>query len=216
MKRLVVFVLVMGIAVSLFAQTGVPEYQFASGSWNFIGPRLHQSDANARLAKVNLRVPQSGPMVYEFNVQYESGLEDGHGGFGIHVFADSSHPGTSWGSGRSYLLWLNYDENPLPRSGIPRGFSAQVYKSLSNSRMDLVESVDLNEFLPFITWEDIMNPVPIKIEVDGNTGEVRVFDPSDPQLRDYFYLNLPRADFPMRGNWVALRTNGIRLSFGID
>jgi hypothetical protein len=210
MKRLVLFLLVLGVGVSLFAQIRLPEHHFASGSWSFIGNRLYQNDANARLAKLNMRAAQSGPMIYEFNVRYEDGIDDGHGGFGLHVFADNVYNGPSWGSGTSYLLWLNYDENPITR-GIPRGFSAQVYRSMSNSEMDLLESYDLNEYAHLLTYENCAaNSVPAKIWIDGSTGEVRVYDPTD--LSYYYYLFLPARN--LRGNWVSLRTNGLKLSFG--
>ena len=214
MKRSLIFLALICAAGSLFAQVALPEHQFAAGSWGFIGSRLYQSDTRAGLAKMNLWAPQNGPMIYEFNARYESGLENGHAGFGIHIFADSAFNGPSWGAGSSYLLWLNYDENPVT-PGIPRGFSAQVYRSRTNSIMDLVESFDLNEYLPYITWDDITHPVPIKILVDGNTGEVRAYDPSDPELSYYFRFYLDRRDLPLRGNWVALRTNGVSLSFGM-
>jgi len=210
MKRLILFLLVLGVGVSLFAQVQLPEHHFASGNWTFVGDRLYQNDANARLAKVNIRAPQSGPMIYEFNVRYEDGIQDGHGGFGIHLFADDVLHRASWGSGTSYLLWLNYDERPVtPR--IPRGFSAQLYKSNSNSSMDLIESYDLNQYAYLLTWENCaMYPVPAKIWVDGSTGEVRVYDPTLPTYYYYFYL--PTRN--LRGNWVSLRTNGLKLSFG--
>ena len=163
---------------------------------------------------MNLRAPQSGIMIYEFNARYEDGLQNGQGGFGLHIFADRAHNGPSWGVGNSYLLWLNYDEKPTSVS-IPRGFSAQIYKSVSNSVMNLVETFDLNEYLPYITWDDITNPVPIKIWANGDTGEVRVYDPSDPELKNYFYFYLDRRDLPLKGDWVALRTNGVSLSFGL-
>jgi hypothetical protein len=214
MKRLFLFVLALGLAVSLFAQVQLPEYHFASGSWSFIGPRLYQNDTGARLAKINIRIPQSGPMVYDFNARYEDGVQDGHGGFGLHIFTDSAYNAASWGAGRSYLLWLNYDEAPITK-GIPKGFSAQVYRSVSNSRMDLVESVDLNQFLPLLTWDNLSYPVPLRIWVNGDSGEVRVYDPTDPNLANYFYFYIDRKDLPLRGNWVALRTNGIKLSFGM-
>ena len=215
MKRLVLFILILGLGVSLFAQVQLPEHQFASGSWQFIGDRLYQNDANARLAKLNVRAPQSGPMIYEFNVRYEDGVEDGHGGFGIHIFADEALNGASWGSGQSYLLWLNYDENPITR-GIPRGFSAQLYRSITHSRMDLLESFDLNEYAYLLTYENCAaNPVPAKIWVNGDTGEVRVYDPTDPDMESYFYFYLSRNDVPFSGNWLSLRTNGIKLSFGM-
>ena len=213
MKRFVFFVLLVGVAMSLFAQTQIPEYRFASGNWRFTGPRLYQNDARARLAKVNLRVPQSGAMIYEFSAKYEGGVEDGHGGFGLHIFVDSSYNGPSWGAGRSYLLWLNYDEAPITR-GIPRGLSAQVYRSFDNSRMDLVESVSLNQYLPLLTWEELQNPIPFKIEANGDTGEIRIYDPSNPDTYYYYYID--RRELPLRGNWVSLRTNGIKLSFTMN
>jgi hypothetical protein len=216
MKRLVFLVFGIGLAVSLFAQVQLPEYQFAfaSGNWGFIGSRLYQNDTGARLAKVNIRAPQSGAMIYEFNARYEDGVQDGHGGFGLHIFTDTAYNGASWGAGHSYLLWLNYDEAPITQ-GIPRGFSAQVYKSVSNSQMDLVESVSLNQYLPLLTWENISSPVPFRIWVNGDTGEIRVYDPSDPDLSNYYYFYVDRRDLPLRGDWISLRTNGIKLSFGL-
>jgi hypothetical protein len=101
MKRFVVFLLVFGVTASLFAQVQLPEHRFASGNWVISGERLYQNDARARLAKVNIRAPQNGPMIYEFNARYESGAEDGHGGFGLHVFADNVYNGPSWGTGKS-------------------------------------------------------------------------------------------------------------------
>jgi len=212
MKRFLLFLLVLGVGVSLFAQPQLPEHHFASGNWGFIGERLFQNDANARLAKMNLRAPQSGPMIYEFNVRYEGGTEDGHGGFGIHIFADNVLHRASWGSGASYLLWLNYDENPV-KSGIHRGFSGQIYRSYSNSRMELIESFDLNEFVPLLTLENLRDPIPIVIWANGNTGEVRIYDPTDPDMQDYLYFFLPTRN--LSGNWISLRTNGMRLSFGM-
>jgi hypothetical protein len=211
MKRIVFLLAAIGAASMLYAQAQLPEYRFAAGSWSFVGGRLYQNDAKAGLAKVNFRAPQSGPMLYEFNARYESGAEDGHGGFGLHVFADKVYDGPSWGSGNSYLLWLNYDENPL-NSRIPRGLSAQVYRSYTNSRMELVDSIDLNEYANLLT-EDKLSYVPFRISVDGTTGEVRVYDPTDPNLSSYYYFNISGKDLPLQGNWAALRTNGIRLSF---
>jgi len=196
----------------------LPEHHFASGSgnWSFTGNRLFQNaiDSNARLAKVNFRAPQSGPMIYEFNVRYEGNMNQTHGGFGLHIFANNVVHRASWGSGTSYLLWLNYDENPVNRA-IPRGFSAQVYRSRSNSLMELVESFDLNEFAYLLTWENLTSNVPARIWINGDTGEVRVYDPTDPDLEYYFYFFLDRRDLPLRGDWVSLRVNGARLSFGI-
>jgi hypothetical protein len=212
MKRLVLFLAVIAVSAAAYAQAALPQYTVASGSWSLLGNRLYQNDEKARLAKVNIPVPQEGPMLYEFNARYERGGEDGHGGFGIHLFADQIINSASWGSGRSYLLWLNYDENPdNPR--IPAGLSAQVYRSFTNSYMELVDSVDLNEYVADVYEEDLEYPVPFKIAVDGSNGEVRVYDPTDPDLEDYFYFYINPRELPLKGNWISLRTNGVNLSF---
>ena len=212
MKRFVLFVLVIGITASLFAQ--VPESTFASGSWRFIGSRLYQNDAKSGLAKANFKVPQSGPMLYEFNTKYEGGAEDGHGGFGIHIFVDSAINRASWGAGKSYLLWLNYDEKPISKD-IPAGLSAQVYRSTTNSRMELIASIPLSDYEPLLTDDNLSYPIPFRIEANGNTGEVRIYDPADPD-GNYFYFFIDKRELPLRGNYVALRTNGIKLSFALE
>jgi hypothetical protein len=220
MKRVVLFLLVLGIGIPLFAQgqLQLPEHHFASGSgsWSLAGTRLFQTavDRNARLAKVNFQIPQSGPMIYEFNVRYEDVVDKTHAGFGLHIFANNVIHRASWGSGTSYLLWLNYDENPIT-PGIPRGFSAQVYRSRTNSVMELVESIDLNQYADLLTWENLSQPIPFRIWANGDTGEVRVYDPSDPDMQSYYYFHIDRRDLPLRGNWISLRVNGARLSFGM-
>jgi hypothetical protein len=212
MKRIVLVLALFVAGAVLFAQVNLPEYRFASGNWAISGQRLYQNDAGARLAKMNIRAPQSGAMEYEFDARYESGAEDGHGGFGLHLFVDAPYNGPSWGAGSSYLLWLNYDENPTGRD-IPRGLSAQVYRSYSNSRMDLLQSYDLNSYTDLLTTDNLSYPVHFRITADGNTGEVRVYDPTEASGSVYYELALDRRDLPLRGDWVALRTNGMRLSF---
>jgi hypothetical protein len=212
MKKLVVFLFAVSMALSAYAQNQLPEYRFASGRWGFSGDRLLQNDARAHLAKVNFRVPQSGAMEYDFNIRYEGGAEDGHGGVGIQLFSDTAYNGTSWGSGKSYLLWLNYDENPGNRN-IPRGLSAQIYRSYSNTWMELVESVSLTDYEQYLTDENLSAPIPFKIEAYGDTGEIRIYDPTDPE--QYFQVNVETRDVPLKGNWVAIRTNGLQASFAL-
>jgi len=215
MKRSVFFILITGITMSVFAQAKVPEYTFASGSWKFIGSRLYQNDANAKLAKVNFKAPQNGPMLYEFNVRYEGGAEDGHGGVGIHIFVDKAINKASWGAGKSWLLWLNYDKKPLSKS-TPAGLSAQIYRSISNSRMELIASFPLTDYEPFLTDENLASPVTFRIIANGDTGEVRIYDPTDPYNKKYFYFVIDKKDLPLKGNYVAIRTNGIKLSFALE
>jgi hypothetical protein len=148
-------------------------------------------------------------MLYDFNVKYESGVEDGHGGFGVHLFVDRAFNGASWGSGNSYLLWLNYDEKPVD-SKIPVGLSAQVYRSYSNTRMELIESISLNQYLDLLAY-NLDNPISFRIWVNGDTGEVRVYDPSNPSL--YYVFTVDKKELPLKGDWIAVRTNSIKLSF---
>ena len=101
MKRIVFLLAVICLPALAYAQSNsIPDYQAAAGRWAASGDRLYQNDEGARLAKINIRAPQNGAMVYEFNARYESGAEDGHGGFGLHVFADSAYNSASWGSGK--------------------------------------------------------------------------------------------------------------------
>jgi len=215
MKRFAIFILVMGISMPIFAQAVAPEYTFASGSWRFIGPRLYQNDDKASLARANFKVPQSGIMLYEFNIRYEGGAEDGHGGVGIHIFMDNAVNRASWGAGKSWLLWLNYDKKPLS-SGTPAGLSAQVYKSINNSRMELIESIPLTGYERFLTREYLASPVTFRIIANGDTGEVRIYDPTDPRNKKYYFFFIDKRDLPLKGSFVALRTNGIKLSFALE
>ena len=211
MKKMVLVLALLAAGTLVFAQVNLPEHRFVSGRWTMSGQRLYQNDRTAGLAKVNIRVPQEGAMLYEFNARYEGGAEDGHGGFGLHIFVDSAYNNVSWGAGNSYLLWLNYDENPINRQ-IPAGLSAQVYHSTSNSQMNLVQSVNLNAYANLLTEQNLAAPIPFRIIADGSTGEVRVYDPTVTD-GTYYVLYIDRRDLPLRGNWVVLRTNGIQLSF---
>ncbi|MDR1220472.1 MAG: hypothetical protein LBK73_12805 [Treponema sp.] len=213
MKRFILFLLASGAAATVFAQVDLPEHQFAVGTWEIVGDRVFQKDAAARLARANVKAPQSGAMVYEFDVRYESGLEDGQGGFGIHIFADNAITRPSWGVGKSWLLWLNYDKNPLKNSGLQAGLSGQVYRSINHSTMELVQSVDLNHYVPLFTQEGGSNLVSFKIYANGDTGEIRVYDPTDPTGANYYYFNIDEKYLPLKGDWVAFRTNGVSLSF---
>jgi hypothetical protein len=218
MKKMMFFLFAVGITLSVAlpvyaqSQNQIPEYRFAAGRWGFTGERLFQNDVGARLAKVNFRVPQSGSMRYDFNIRYEGGAEDGHGGVGIHVFSDTAYNSASWGCGKSYLLWLNYDENPIDKK-IPKGLSAQVYRSYTNSRMDLVQSISLSNYERFLTTENLSAPVSFRIEVYGDTGDIRVYDPTDPE--QYYLIKVEPRDVPLKGDWVAIRTNGLTASFAM-
>lgn len=205
-----------GLSAQEIGVRELPDIEYArnAGTWQFSGPRLVQQDAAAGLAKVNLGLHQEGAVLYEFNLRYEGGVEDGHGGAGIHVFADSRLNYPSWGSGKSYLLWLNYDEKPVDKA-IPAGLSAQVYRSTSHSDMTLLHSIDLNDYLNFFDGDNLHADIPFRITIDGDSGEVRVYDPTVDLSSVYFVFYMDKRDLPMKGDWVSLRTNGVKASFAL-
>jgi hypothetical protein len=214
MKRFVLFLMVSGVTAALSAQINLPEHEFAVGSWSFIGDRVYQTDEKAGLAKANLKIPQSSAMLYEFDVRYESGAEDGHGGFGIHIFEDQAVKRPSWGAGKSWLIWLNYDEKPVTGSKVPVGLSGQVYRSTSNSAMELVYNVDLNGYDSFLTSDYLSNPIHVKIYANGDTGEVRIYDPTEADK--YYGFTIDEKYLPLKGDWVTVRTNGAKFSFSMS
>lgn len=183
------------------------------GDWQLRGSRMYQNDVKNTSTRIHWAVPQEDLMLYHFNVRYEGGvLDDRHGGFGIHIFVDKPSRGFAWGDGNSILLWLNYDENPRGKN-IPAGLSAQIYKSKSNSRMDLVESISLRDFESYLTQDNMNLTVPVKLLVNGTTGDAWIYDPVDPTYRYYFKLPVTS---PMKGRYIALRTNGMAASFGVE
>ena len=210
MKKILLAVLVLSLLsiVPLFSLSS-SDFGFAEGDWTILGNRLYQKDIKAGMARVDIPAPQAGMMVYEFNVRYEDGAEDMHAGFGIHLFVDKPAKGKAWGNGKSYLLWLNYDENPKE---ITKGLSAQIYKSLTNSRMELLADIDLNDYVYLLT-EDLLDMViPVKMVVNGFNGDVKIYDPTDPS---YVYKFNIGNTAPLTGKYMSLRSNSMGISFGM-
>ncbi len=211
MKKLLLILVFLSVIMLLPLYSLSPEnFHYAYGQWNVVGDRLVQRDVKAGMARVDIPYPQAGIVTYQFNVKYESGgTDDMHAGFGIHIFVDKPAKGKAWGNGKSYLLWLNYDENP---KGITKGLSAQVYKSLSNSKMKLIADIDLNKYAYLLTEENMSVVVPIKMSVNGYNGDVKIYDPTDPTW--VYVFNLGNTA-PLKGGYVSLRTNSSSFSFGM-
>ena len=216
MKKTLLFLVFLLVVGALgFSETVVFQHTFtraatlpnAYGDWEVKGGRLYQSDPEEMLAKINVLAPQAGEMQYEFDMRYEGGgFEDMKGGFGIHFFVDRVYDGRSWGNGRSYLLWLNYDQEPSYGSA---GFQAQVYKSYSSGRMELVGEYDLNRFAYLLAAKNMSTIIKARIKVNGDTGSIWVEDPTLPGFG--YRIELGESLGP--GNYVALRTNSLALSF---
>lgn len=207
-KASLFFVLVVVVALLPAASLSVDQFHYAYGQWEMEGNRLVQKDLLAGMARVDIPYNQEGTVVYNFNVQYVDGGEDSHAGFGIHIFVENPAVGKAWGNDKSYLLWLNYDSNP---KGISPGLSAQVYKSLNNYNMELIADYDLNRFASLLTPSNSKVTIPVRMEVNGTTGEVKITDP----LRDnwVYKFNLGNNS-PLKGKYISLRTNSGSFSFG--
>ncbi len=208
MKKLLALFLVVVTAGGMVFADGYGRYGTPEGQWNFRGNRLYQNDVKAPRAKAWLSVPQNGSMVYEFTMRYEGGGEDGHGGVGIHILSDTAPKGKSWGMSDSWLLWLNYDENPSSKS-IPTGLSAQVYKSDSNSKMEIVDSVSLKYAEPLLL-ANLYADIPVKLTFLSERGRLLIADPSGQTAG--WYVDLPGAS-GAKADFVAVRTNGMAVSF---
>src|SRR5690606_30184108 len=149
-------------AASLSAQAVNDEFSTMSawtpgaGIWQLDGERLVQASTSENMARIDRRVDQSRPFTVEFSIRYEDGgfrsdadLSRGHfhGGFGIHLGVENPAIGSrSWGSGNSYLLWVNLDTRPQVAGSAPEhsGLRLQVYRSETNSRMSLAKDSRLS------------------------------------------------------------------------
>ncbi len=212
MKRFVVVFVGLILLSSFLSAVGPLDFRAEAGDWKLMGSRLYQRDDSKGALVAHLAVPQEGVMVYNFNVRYEGGaVADGQGGFGIHIFVDDpSDIKNSWGDGESILLWMNYDAHPVLKE-IPAGLSAEVYHSKNNSIMDLAGAYDLNSWSSLLTAdaEDVI--IPVKLTVNGKTGEAWIQSPLDSSVR--YSFNLGKKN--LKGDYVSLRTNGMAVSFGM-
>jgi hypothetical protein len=207
-KKVLVFVcLALLLIIPLFGES--PSIKASYGDWKVTGNRLYQNDLKAGMAKASIPVKQKGTMVYQFTVEYVDGIQDGMGGFGIHLFVDKPAAGKAYGEGESYLLWLNYDENPLS-SEVPAGLSAQIYKSSSYTRMKMIQAVSLKALEPVIA-RNINEKLTVKVEINSLTGMGRVYDPFNMDVS--YPFSLGKGMIP-EGNYVSLRTNSLGVSFG--
>jgi hypothetical protein len=228
-KNVFCFLLLCTVSLgSLFAQSVLAEDSFSSigvwktagGTWRADGS-LVQSDTNAGLARINRQIPQSGVYQVDFTVKYVDGgfasRQDAlggkyHAGFGIHIGVDKAAPARAWGNGKSYLLWVNLDTT-VDRNSPHFGFRGQIYQSRTNTNMTLMKDHNV-EILPLDTAFKTLNgfagkTVPVKILINTNDGEIRVYDPTVPNYYYYFYLD-PKL---LKGAWISLRTNKLSAAF---
>ncbi|MDA3958043.1 hypothetical protein [Oceanispirochaeta sp.] len=208
MKKALLLLICFTVVLSASVFADSMKVKTTYGDWKMSSNQLTQTNLNAGMAKANIYAPQSGTMVYEFKAKYMDGLDDGKGGFGIHVFVDKPAAGKAWGEGKSYLLWVNYDKKPV-NSTTPEGLSAQIYKSESNSRMNLVQSISLKSVEPMLA-KYLNYTLPVKIVIDGKSGMAKVYDPFKA---DYYYQFPLSSDTPLKGNYVSLRTNSLSVAF---
>lgn len=206
-------------------------FGYPTEDWDVRGGMLVQRNTETGLARALRMVSQSGELEYSFKVRYEAGgFEDQaalragqlHGGFGIQIGIENP-PRTgapAWGAGNSYLLWLNLDTRREVLSDSPEhfGFRGQVYESETNARMSLSPyNVDIQQALAGIGVnlriadidQFLGQLVPMRIRVNYDTGRIMVADPTNPSL--WFWFDVEPS--VLRGNYIALRTNSLALSF---
>ncbi|MFP4365063.1 MAG: hypothetical protein ACLFR1_14470 [Spirochaetia bacterium] len=209
-KRIFGITVILCLAAGFGFAQDISDLTFESGNWLIRNNRLYQLDQREAIAKASFPFEQEGIVDYRFNVRFEGGVEDGHIGFGIHVFVDEPADWRSWGEGESWLLWFNFDSDPSAPN-VPTGFSFQLYKSTNNLTMEIVESADLSEYTAILPLDSPMTTIPMHIRVNGDTGEVRIYNPQNPAL--YWPLELP-IEAPISGDYVTLRTNSMAISWG--
>ncbi len=222
MKRVIILVSILFLLLPFIAaaQTVLVEEGFtnsanwnaAAGDWKVRSGSFVQLDTKAGMARADRRVVQSGVMEYQFDVRYvDGGTQDYHGGFGIHIAVQNPAKAKAWGNGQSYLLWLNYDTRDVTKQKYPQhyGFRAQVYKSESSSRMQLLDRYNLSIPLELVKMDYLKMTFPVRLVVDTNTGLVKAYDPTDSSYYYYFYLD--PAD--LKGSYISFRTNGVSISF---
>lgn len=199
--------LLMFMNLSIFAKNHT-SFLAPEGDWEISRNQVIQKDAEAPRAKALVKIPQKESTIYEFSLLYLGGGEDGHGGVGVHILADSPVDGISWGLSDSWLLWLNYDENPSAK-GVPAGLSAQVYKSKNNKDMEIVHSIRLNH-LTDVLMQNLNTEIPIKLTFVKEIQRVFIADPTERTAG--WYVDLPNS-MNDTGSYVAARTNGISVAF---
>jgi hypothetical protein len=217
---LLAFLLAAGLAfgqtavINSFSSSSLPAgWMAVSGDWKVMNGKLYQLDTKERMAQLNIPAPQSGTVQYEFDLEYNGGAEDDYAGFGIHVIVDNPSRARSWGNGQSALLWVTWDPR---RYGAP-GLFAQAYASAGATDMTLYPRRDILKAggdMPFPTQyvkrQYLNATVPVKIVIDYNTGEMKVYDPLDMRYYYKFRASMPKKS----GRYFAFRTNS--LSVRID
>lgn len=221
MKRALIFLILIYLSAFTFAEKALisdtfdfqGEWVVNSGEWSVSNGKLLQLDEKETIATISRIVRQRGVLLYSFDVQYLAGLEDGYGGFGIHISVDKPTGLRSWGQNDSFLLWITFDEEAYG----DRDFYAQAYKSTSTIYMNfhgmegdeyrLAESnLSIDRFLSTAETGD---PLQILLSLDTNTGKGRIQSPVDQRTYYKIDLKTPVGE----GMYIALRTNSIALAF---
>ena len=208
MKKTLILIAVISMTAGMVFADSHGLYGTPEGDWRFSGSRFYQNDEDAPRAKAWLAVPQKTSMIYEFTMRYEGGGQDGHGGVGLHILGNSASNGKAWGFGDSWLLWLNYDIDPEAPM-VPRGVSAQIYKSSNDTTMEIVKSVSLSSYAAILA-DNLYTDIPMKLTFLKDSGRVIIADPTG--MTAGWYIDLPGARGDS-GMYVAARTNGVSVSF---
>jgi hypothetical protein len=189
------------------------EWLASSGTWETTDGELYQLDAAERIATVTRIVRQSGELLYEFDLRYLKGFDDGYGGFGIHILIDAPTGLRSWGQNASYLLWITHDMDEYKTPDL----HAHVYRSTGITRMDY-HRMEGDEYRipPAILSVAAMEqrahsgePIRVRFLVDTVAGTGMLYHPD----RNGVYYDLDFGTSLGGGSYIALRTNSLSVAF---
>ncbi|HUV06843.1 MAG TPA: hypothetical protein VMX75_03875 [Spirochaetia bacterium] len=217
--KVVLFLIFLSTSLMTFSQTlltdsfnNLSNWAAVSGNWKVMNGRVVQTDMNQKMAMLTARVPQSGKILIEFDVEYVGGGEDDYAGFGFHICVDNPSKSRSWGNGKSLLGWVTWDPNVY---GWPGAF-IQVYQSKGPVEMGLYPQGNIlkdGDQYPvkeeYLKYEYLNYNIPIKMMIDTKTGMGRFYDPFDPER--FFYSFDLGAPIPA-GNNFTFRMNSVSLS----
>ena len=189
------------------------EWSANSGTWETRGGQLYQLDKEERIATATRIVRQRGVLLYEFDLRYLGGFDDGYGGFGIHILMDQPTGLRSWGQNASLLLWVTHDVAEYGTEDL----HAQVYKSTGITRMDYHGMAgDEYRLPPAVLSVDRLEQmarrgesIRVKFLLDTEVGTGRLYHPG----KDSVYYDLDLGGNLGEGMYVALRTNSVSVAF---
>jgi len=249
MKYIISSVLLL-VTLNIYGQQTISKWIPASGKWVLTDTTICQEDLSSKQARIDIRLPEKEVIKFSFTVEYIKGgyrnkddLKNKkiHAGFGVHIGVQNPNlKKSSWGNGKSYLLWLNIDTTDWTEKNRKEyiGLRAQIYRSSSahimrllrdtriknNNELDRMTpgdyiSIDLvsaiqklsNRFLPITKITEYAIQRGLFISIQFNKKTGKV-SIADPTNPSMKFITYLDPAY-LQGNYFSLRTNSIAVSF---